>query len=148
MVLAISSQKAIALRNCDRFEIHYFWTSKKYHKPMQIKTISYERVLNLGNYENKKMALFAEVLEGEDPEEAISRLADTVERKIRESVNSEYQRQMLKLEADKERLAEQVANLKAELKQLCKLKDEPENQHIPFDAGATTTPPDTSPDSF
>ncbi|WP_427159420.1 hypothetical protein ACQFX9_25875 [Aliinostoc sp. HNIBRCY26] len=112
---------------------------------MQIKTISYERVLNLGNYENKKMALFAEVTEGEDAEEAISQLADTVERKIRESVNSEYQRQMLKLEADKERLAEDVANLKAELKRLGKLKDEPENPHIPFDAGATVP---NSPDSF
>lgn len=102
---------------------------------MEIKTINYERVLNLGNYENKKLALFAEVLEGEDPEEAISRLAETVERKIRESVSNEYQRQMLKLEAEKERLAAQVANLKVELKQLGKIKDEPENPHIPFDAG-------------
>ncbi|MBH8576972.1 hypothetical protein I8752_29115 [Nostocaceae cyanobacterium CENA369] len=56
---------------------------------MQIKTINYERVLNLGNYENKKMALFAELTEGDDVEESISRVMETVERKIREEAHQQ-----------------------------------------------------------
>ncbi|MEH1788497.1 MAG: hypothetical protein V7L23_23675 [Nostoc sp.] len=52
---------------------------------MKIKTISYKRVINLGNYENKHLELFAEVEEGEDVEAAISSLGELVERKARES---------------------------------------------------------------
>lgn len=106
---------------------------------MKIKTISYKRVLNLGNYENKHLELFAEVEEGEDSEEAILHLADTVERTIRESVNKEYKRQMLQLEGQKERLAEEVANLKYELKKLGKIKDEPPSaaDDIPFESGVS-----------
>ncbi|MDZ7992044.1 MAG: hypothetical protein RM022_014825 [Nostoc sp. EfeVER01] len=105
---------------------------------MKIKTISYKRVLNLGNYENKHLELFAEVDEGENPEEAILQLADTVERTIRESVTKEYNRQMLQSEAQKEKLLDEIAELKHELKQLGKIKDEPPKQEadpddIPFD---------------
>jgi hypothetical protein len=46
---------------------------------MKIKTISYQRVVNLGNYESKRLELFAEVQEGEDEEVAISALMEKVE---------------------------------------------------------------------
>ncbi|MEH2258862.1 hypothetical protein [Nostoc sp.] len=45
---------------------------------------------------------------------------------------------MLQLEAQKEKLASEVANLKYELKKLGKIKDEPPEPHIddiPFEAG-------------
>ena len=71
---------------------------------MEIKTINYERVLNLGNYENKKLALFAELIEGDDVEESISRVMETVERKIREEAHQQA--------------AEELRQLKQELRQL------------------------------
>ncbi|ALF51857.1 hypothetical protein ACX27_01760 [Nostoc piscinale CENA21] len=37
--MASPTPKANALRICDRLEIHYFWTSKKYHKPMKVKKL-------------------------------------------------------------------------------------------------------------
>ncbi|WP_445626619.1 hypothetical protein [Nostoc sp. DSM 114167] len=115
---------------------------------MKIKTISYKRVLNLGNYENKHLELFAEVDEGEDPEQAILQLADIVERTIRESVTKEYNRQMLQAEVKKERLLDEIAELRAELRRLGKIKDEPpapeldpnepDPDNIPFETGDTS----------
>lgn len=110
---------------------------------MQVKTISYKRVLNLGNYENKHLELFAEVLEGEDEEEAISRLAEMVERKIREQAGKEFNKEILKLEATRNNLFDEIAALKDELKRLGKIKDEPPIQEadpddIPFKGGDPT----------
>lgn len=49
-----------------------------------IKTITYKRILNLGNYESKHLELAYELDEFEEPEAEISRLMEVVERKIRE----------------------------------------------------------------
>ncbi|MCC5623256.1 hypothetical protein [Nostoc sp. CHAB 5715] len=46
---------------------------------MVIKNITYQRVLNLGNYESKRLELSAKVLEGDDPNEETSRLMEMVE---------------------------------------------------------------------
>jgi hypothetical protein len=47
---------------------------------MKIKTISYQRVKNLGNYESERLEMFAELDEDEDP--------DTVAVQLRLHVNS------------------------------------------------------------
>ncbi|MBU7587258.1 MAG: hypothetical protein KAF91_31165 [Nostoc sp. TH1S01] len=85
---------------------------------MEIKTINYERVLNLGNYENKKLALFAEVHEGDDVEESISRVMETVERKIREEAHDKYNEQLRQLKQEINSLKQELADLQSQKAQL------------------------------
>ncbi|MEH2270101.1 MAG: hypothetical protein V7K68_16945 [Nostoc sp.] len=100
---------------------------------MQIKSISYHRVINLGNYESKRLELFAEVQEGEDPETAISSLAELVERKARESFELIFDIKELKRE--RRELSKEVEQLKAEKDKLTGVKPEPDN--IPFEGGVS-----------
>ncbi|MEH2052040.1 hypothetical protein [Nostoc sp.] len=107
---------------------------------MQLKSISYKRVLNLGNYENKHLELFAELADGDDEDTAILHLMELVERNIRSRIGKEFQKQILDLEAEKNRLSDQVYYLKQDLIKLGKIKDEPpkeDNPDIPFDPGVT-----------
>ncbi|MEH2050909.1 hypothetical protein [Nostoc sp.] len=96
---------------------------------MKIKTISYHRVINLGNYESKRLELFAEVEEGEDPEAAISSLAELVERKARESFELIFDVRELKRE--RRELSKEVEQLKAEKDKLSGAEADPDD--IPFD---------------
>ena len=41
---------------------------------MEIKTINYKRTHNLGNYSNETLELFAELEEGDNPQEKIQEL--------------------------------------------------------------------------
>lgn len=41
---------------------------------MRIKTISYQAVKNLGNYESERLEASADVEEGEDPDDAVLKL--------------------------------------------------------------------------
>ena len=50
---------------------------------MKIKTITYQRVKNLGNYESERMELVAELDDGEDVEVAIGQL----KKEVREALN-------------------------------------------------------------
>ena len=103
---------------------------------MAIKTITYQRVLNLGNYESKRLELSAEVLEGDDPDEKISRLMEKVERKIREDAAIEINKEMSILESNRTRLISEVYALNVELKKLGKIKDESgESDNVPFESG-------------
>lgn len=45
---------------------------------MKIKTISYQRVKNLGNYESERLEMSAELFDGEDPEDAAAGLRRVV----------------------------------------------------------------------
>ena len=45
---------------------------------MQIKTITYRRIKNLGNYENESVEWIAELEEGENPFEATAQLKQDV----------------------------------------------------------------------
>ncbi|BAY16901.1 hypothetical protein NIES21_27350 [Anabaenopsis circularis NIES-21] len=80
---------------------------------MEIKSITYERVLSLGNYENKKLSLFAEVEEGDDVEESISRVMETVERKIREEICDQYEANIRRLKQELRELQQQVTAAKS-----------------------------------
>ena len=102
---------------------------------MKIKTISYHRVVNLGNYESKRLELFAEVQEGEDPEAAISSLAELVERKAKESFELIFDIKELKRE--RRELSLEVERLKAEKDKLTGVTgEEPNPDDIPFDQTA------------
>ncbi|MEH2068909.1 MAG: hypothetical protein V7K47_12235 [Nostoc sp.] len=109
---------------------------------MQVKTISYKRVLNLGSYENKHLELWAEVSEGEDDEEATSLLMEKVERKIRESQEKGIVTQIQTLETKASHLKEQISDYEQRLQEL-KSKEEESNQQaeepdpddIPFESG-------------
>ncbi|MEH2072320.1 MAG: hypothetical protein V7K47_29915 [Nostoc sp.] len=109
---------------------------------MQVKTISYKRVLNLGNYENKHLELFCEVLEGEDDEEAISRLMEKVERNVREPREREIVTQIKTLESTANNLREQISylqeklgELKSKEEELTQQSEEPDPDDIPFESG-------------
>jgi vacuolar-type H+-ATPase subunit I/STV1 len=121
---------------------------------MQVKTISYKRVLNLGNYENKHLELFGEVLEGEDDEEAISRLMEKVERKIREPRETEIVAVIKNLEETASHLREQVFYLKEKLGELKSKEEqstnvqEPDPDDIPFEAGDISEAAGGVPDGF
>ncbi|OUL28796.1 hypothetical protein [Nostoc sp. 106C] len=109
---------------------------------MQLKSISYKRVLNLGNYENKHLELFAEVALGEDENAAILELMELVERNIRSQIGKQFQKEILDLEAQRNKLSDEVYYLKQELIKLGKIKDEPakeDNPDIPFETGGTAS---------
>src|SRR5690348_1473107 len=46
---------------------------------MLVKTIHYERLVNLGNYQNEKLGIDAEIEPGETTQDAIMRVRDQVE---------------------------------------------------------------------
>lgn len=131
---------------------------------MQVKNISYKRVLNLGNYENKHLELFAEVFEGDDEDAAILHLMELVERNIRSQIGKQFQKEILDLEAQKGQLADQVYYLKKDVAKLEQAKaeleklqiqpdnsttEEPSIDDIPFEAGDTSkTSGDVPDDGF
>ncbi len=48
-------------------------------KPLQIKSVSYDRRFNTGNYESRKIGAEAEVPPGESPSKVLARLAEWVQ---------------------------------------------------------------------
>ncbi|BAY34191.1 hypothetical protein NIES2107_60960 [Nostoc carneum NIES-2107] len=110
---------------------------------MQVKTISYKRVLNLGNYENKHLELLAEVHEGDNLDAEISHLMETVERKIREHEEQKIEAELENLRQHRSDLRKQIRDLKQELGQLQQgaianpADLEPSIDDIPFEAGDT-----------
>jgi predicted RNase H-like nuclease (RuvC/YqgF family) len=105
---------------------------------MAIKNITYQRVLNLGNYESKRLELFAEVLEGEDEQEAISRLMEMVERKVREDAAIKFEQEIRQLKKELRELQteyDMVKNQKENLQQNAKPDPDPDN--IPFESGSS-----------
>lgn len=53
---------------------------------MKIKTVSYKRIKNLGNYESEHLEVFAEVDENEDPSEASQKLREFVAEQLQVKV--------------------------------------------------------------
>ncbi|MHC5849123.1 hypothetical protein [Nostoc sp.] len=108
---------------------------------MAIKNITYQRVINLGNYESKRLELTAEVLEGEGEEEAISRLMEMVERKVREDAHSLVEEEFRYLKRALRELKEEYETVKSSLEAL-QPGEEPSLDDIPFDASQTTSASD------
>lgn len=99
---------------------------------MAIKNITYQRVLNLGNYESKRLELSEEVFEGEDPEESISRLMEMVERKIREDAATKFEQEIRQLKKELRQLQTEYEAVKSSLETLT-TTEEPNPDDIPFD---------------
>ncbi|MBD2388819.1 hypothetical protein [Cylindrospermum sp. FACHB-282] len=114
----------------------------------QIKLITYQRVLNLGNYESKRLELQAEVMEGEDPEEAVYRLMEQVERQIREPQEDQIIKNIRQLQKEVKQLQSEKNLLEQTCKSLSKTPEpspdeeepDPDPDDIPFEgAGAATS---------
>jgi hypothetical protein len=82
---------------------------------MQFKTISYKRILNLGNYESKHLEMSMEIHEFDNVDEESSRLMELVERKVREDQANGIEAQIKQLKAELEGLREVKRQLKAEI---------------------------------
>lgn len=88
---------------------------------MTVKTITYKRILNLGNYESKHLEMSANIDDGESEEfinEECSRLMDLVESKIREEAS-------IKIEEDIASARKLLRELKAEYEGLKELMNPP-----------------------
>ncbi|MHC5821354.1 MAG: hypothetical protein ACYT04_37145 [Nostoc sp.] len=99
---------------------------------MAIKTITYQRVLNLGNYESKRLELSEEVFEGDDAEESISRVMEMVERKIREDTSTKIDEEIRQQRKDLRDLKKEYEAVKSSLEKLT-TTEEPNPDDIPFD---------------
>lgn len=103
---------------------------------MEIKTFTYQRVLNLGNYESKRLEMSADIRQDEDADEQISLLMQKVERKIREEAH-------LLIELEIDQAHKELRELKSELRQIkreintaeSQPQDDQEVDDIPFEGG-------------
>ena len=110
---------------------------------MAIKNITYQRVLNLGNYESKRLELSAEVLEGDDVEESISRVMEMVERKIREDASTKIEEEIRQLKKERRELQTEYDMLKNQKENLQpNTKPDPDPDDIPFEFGSSTADDD------
>ncbi|BBD69678.1 hypothetical protein NIES4072_29870 [Nostoc commune NIES-4072] len=98
---------------------------------MAIKNITYQRVLNLGNYESKRLELSEEVFEGDDAEESISRVMEMVERKIREDTSTKIEDGIRQLRVELRELKKEYETVKSSLETLT-TTEEPNPDDIPF----------------
>ena len=85
---------------------------------MQVKTVTYQRVLNLGEYNSKRLELYADVKEGEDSEAATRKLMLEVEEKIREDIEKSIVQKIENLRALERELRAEVTGLRTEIEQL------------------------------
>lgn len=99
---------------------------------MAIKNITYQRVLNLGNYESKRLELSEEVFEGDVPEESISRVMEMVERKIREDTYTKIEEEIRQAKKELRELKKEYEAVKSSLETLT-TTEEPNPDDIPFD---------------
>ncbi|MBG1240996.1 hypothetical protein [Nostoc sp. NZL] len=99
---------------------------------MAIKNITYQRVINLGNYESKRLELSAEILEGEGEEEAISRLMEMVERKVREDTFTKVEEEIRQRRKELRELNKEYEAVKSALETVS-TGEEPDPDDIPFD---------------
>ncbi|MDZ8239706.1 MAG: hypothetical protein RMZ69_21580 [Nostoc sp. ChiQUE01a] len=113
--------------NCDRN------TTTK----MEIKTVSYQRVLNLGNFNTKRLEMSAQLDSDEDFDAATSALMQTVEQKIREESESSVVARIDSLETTASNLRQEISYLEEKLGQLKQQKDLAEVEQA--SQGDTTT---------
>ena len=85
---------------------------------MQVKTITYQRVLNLGEYNSKRLELYADVKEGGDPDVETTKLMQQVEEKIREDIEKSIVQRIENLRALERALKAEIAELRTETEQL------------------------------
>ncbi|MEH1785897.1 MAG: hypothetical protein V7L23_10025 [Nostoc sp.] len=108
---------------------------------MEIKTVSYQRVLNLGNYESKRLEMSAGLEPEDDIHIATRDLIEIVEEKIREPIEYEVVSRIKLLETRANNLRQEISYLEEKLVELKSEQDdltqftgeEPGLSDIPFD---------------
>ncbi|MFN6488354.1 MULTISPECIES: hypothetical protein [unclassified Nostoc] len=100
---------------------------------MQVTTITYQRVLNLDDYNScrlEKTALLPE--DYQDHEIATQALIESVERQIHEEhIHNQLDKEIRDRKKELAALNVEVENLKNELQRLQKVKDQPDPDDIP-----------------
>lgn len=99
---------------------------------MAIKNITYQRVINLGNYESKRLELSEEVFEGDDAEESISRVMEMVERKIREDTFTKLEEEIRQRRKELREIKKEYETVKSAIETVSTV-EEPDPDNIPFD---------------
>lgn len=82
---------------------------------MQVKTINYKRILNVGNYESKHLEMFVEIHEGDDVDAQTTQLMELVERKIREDSAEKIELKIEELQSEVRELIQTKTRLKQEI---------------------------------
>ncbi|QSJ17710.1 hypothetical protein JYQ62_02185 [Nostoc sp. UHCC 0702] len=90
---------------------------------MKSKTITYKRILNIKNFNSKQLEEVAEVEDGEDPEVAISKLMERVERKLREELGKSICQEIERLQLVAQKYRKEVVELEESLRKLRSEKD-------------------------
>lgn len=116
----------------------YIYPVKTITQAMQIKTITYQRVLNLGNYESKRLEMSAEIHETDNIEAETSHLMEMVESKIREDVTKEIESKIRELKNKLRELKNEYSTLESSLKP----EKEVDIDDIPFDSTSSSSNPD------
>ncbi|MBN3944132.1 MAG: hypothetical protein HWQ40_30975 [Nostoc sp. NMS9] len=100
---------------------------------MQVTTITYQRVLNLGDYNSARLEKTAVIPdEYESHEYATQTLIESVERQIHEEhIHNLLDKEIRDRKKELTALKVEVENLKNELQRLGKIKDEPNPDDIP-----------------
>ncbi|MDJ0677018.1 MAG: hypothetical protein QNJ36_16825 [Calothrix sp. MO_167.B42] len=120
---------------------------------MKHKTITYQRVLNLGNYENKKLEITAELDDGEDIYKASTELKKTTETIIRSELVTEIEENVKRLKKEQKELITQNLNLRDDVRELQDKVKEYEKKlgisddlgdDVPFDQGSGIPRPATA----
>ncbi|MDZ8094681.1 MAG: hypothetical protein RMZ42_22505 [Nostoc sp. DedQUE05] len=100
---------------------------------MQVTTITYQRVLNLGDYNSCRLEKTAVIPDDyEDQEIATQNLIESVERQIHEeNIHNQLDKEIRDRKKELMALKVEVENLKNELQRLGKIKHEPDSDDIP-----------------
>lgn len=99
---------------------------------MKVTTITYQRVLNLGDYNSCRLEKTALADEFEDQEIATQNLIESVERQIHEEhIHNQLDKEIRDRKKELTALSLEVKSLKNELQRLGKIKDEPDSDDIP-----------------
>ncbi|HLO88728.1 MAG TPA: hypothetical protein VK203_27490 [Nostocaceae cyanobacterium] len=125
---------------------------------MKIKTISYRRHINLGNYENKAAEVVGELEDGDDPDAEFQRLGEFVERNLRLDQSEAIQSELIEARRQLRELKKQIKEAEKHLQQppageptsstTEATVEEVDEDDIPFDQQNLTAAVDLSVDSF
>ncbi|MEH2377277.1 hypothetical protein [Nostoc sp.] len=116
---------------------------------MKVTTITYQRVLNLGDYNSARLEKTAQADEYEDQEVATQNLIESVERQIHEEqiykqIDKEIRdrkKELTALKVEYAALSKQIELLKADQHPIQPnlTEEEPDPDNIPIDAGGPTS---------
>lgn len=98
---------------------------------MRITTISYARLVNLGDYSNERISATAEVAEGDDPQHAFVELAAYVDKM---AADRQLERERIAAEEDrKHRIRAARSEMERYTRELAGLEAKPEDKRVDWE---------------